>query len=150
MIDPENVPPVADNELLARFICYSDEKRSDGTVRHKLFLPYKLVELSVNRHREATLEETWQVGFAVAVERHRPLYGLANIRASNCRIETLDVKPAPQLPRIRTMLISLATHQRKKIKWRSQKCLPRRLKVNGNLPPKHPNYPLCPRRRYTR
>ncbi len=98
MIDPANVPPVADNELLARFICYSDEKRADGTVKHKLFLPYSRVELSVNRHREATADETWQVGFDVAAERQRPLYGLANIRASSCRIETLNVKAVPQLP----------------------------------------------------
>ena len=83
MIDPSNIPVVADNELLARFIVYSDKKRSDGTVKHKLFLPYKLVELSVNRHREATAEETWQAGYDVAAERGRTLHGLANIRASH-------------------------------------------------------------------
>jgi hypothetical protein len=99
VIDPENVPPVADNELLARFICYSDEKRADGTVKHKLFLPYSRVELSVNRHREATTDETWQVGFDVATERQKPLYGLANIRASSCRMETLNVKAVPLLPK---------------------------------------------------
>jgi hypothetical protein len=99
MIDSANIPPTADNELLARFIVYSDEKRADGTVKHKLFLPYKLMELSVNRHREATIEETWQVGFDVATERGRTLYGLANIRASSCRSNELDVTPAPQLPK---------------------------------------------------
>ncbi len=62
MIDPANVPPVAENELLARFICYSDEKRADGTVKHKLFLPYSRVELSVNRHREATLKKLGKWG----------------------------------------------------------------------------------------
>lgn len=99
MIDPRFVPPVADNELLARFIVYDDERRADGSVRHKLFLPYKLVELSVNRHREATANETWQAGYDVAAARNRTLYGLANIRASSCRIESLDVVPAPILPR---------------------------------------------------
>ncbi|MCY2981717.1 MAG: hypothetical protein NTU79_23905 [Planctomycetota bacterium] len=99
MIDPSNIPVVADNELLARFIVYSDEKRSDGTVKHKLFLPYKLVELSVNRHREATIEETWQAGRDVASERQRTLHGVANIRASSCRTNKLDVKPDPQLPK---------------------------------------------------
>jgi hypothetical protein len=99
VIDPESIPSVADNELLARFIVHHDEKRSDGTVKHKLFLPYKLVELSVNRHREAMLEETWQVGYGVAEERQRTLYGLANIRASSCRIDPLDVTPAPILPK---------------------------------------------------
>ncbi|MFN9604084.1 MAG: hypothetical protein ACK6A7_11650 [Planctomycetota bacterium] len=99
MIDPTDVPSVADNELLARFIVYSDEMRADGTVRHKLFLPYKLVELSVNRHREASIEETWRVGYEVAEARQRPHYGLANIRASSCRANRLDVQPAPQLPK---------------------------------------------------
>lgn len=59
MIDPNHVPPVADEELLARFIVNGNEMRADGTVRPQLFLPYKRVNLSVNRHREATLEETW-------------------------------------------------------------------------------------------
>lgn len=48
MIDPNHVPPVADNELLARFILNSNEYRDDGTVKPKLFLPYSLVDLSVN------------------------------------------------------------------------------------------------------
>ncbi len=99
MIDPSDIPVVADNELLARFIVYSDEKRQDGTVKHKLFLPYKLVDLSVNRHREATSEETWLAGYDVAAERGRPLYGLANIRASHCRAEKLEVVPDPILPK---------------------------------------------------
>jgi len=62
MMHPDQIPDVADNELLARFIVNSNEKRPDGKVSHKLFMPYKSVELSVNRHREATLEEIWQVG----------------------------------------------------------------------------------------
>lgn len=66
MIDPENVPPVADNELLKRFIYNSNEKREDGNVNHKLFMPYKWTELSVNRHREASAEETWRIGFEIA------------------------------------------------------------------------------------
>lgn len=98
MMDPEHIPDVADNELLARFIVNSDEKRPDGKVSHKLFMPYKWVELSVNRHREATIDETWQVGFEVAAQRNKSLHGLANIRAGQCRIETLNVTPEPILP----------------------------------------------------
>ena len=66
MMDPDHIPVVADNELLARFIVHSNEKRPDGQVTPKLFMPYKWVELSINRHREATLAETWQAGFGVA------------------------------------------------------------------------------------
>ncbi len=98
MIDPNNVPPVADNELLARFIVNSNEKRDDGTVTPKLFLPYKQVDLSVNRHREATPEETWTIGRHVAATREKTLYGLADIRASSCRIAPLDVVSKPILP----------------------------------------------------
>jgi hypothetical protein len=98
VIDPANIPAVADNELLARFIVGSDEKRPDGTVKHKLFLPYRHVELSVNRHRESTPDETWKIGFDVARARQRQLHGMANIRAGNCRIAPLDVIPDPILP----------------------------------------------------
>lgn len=98
MIDPQNVPMVADNELLARFILNSNEKRDDGNVTHKLFMPWKWTELSVNRHREASPIETWNCGFEVAAARNKSLYGLANIRASSCRLGTLDVVPDPILP----------------------------------------------------
>jgi hypothetical protein len=98
MIDPNDVPDVADNELLARFILQSNETRNDGTVKPKLFLPYSRVELSVNRHREATSDETWQVGRDVAAARGKTLYGISNIRASNCRIEPLNVAANPILP----------------------------------------------------
>ena len=93
MIDPNDVPPVADNELLARFIVNSNEFRPDGNVTPKLFLPYKRVELSVNRRREATSEETWAFGRRVAARREKVLYGRAEIRASSCRIAPLDVVP---------------------------------------------------------
>jgi hypothetical protein len=46
MMPPDQIPDVADNELLARFIVNSNEKRPDGQVSHKLFMPYKWVELS--------------------------------------------------------------------------------------------------------
>ncbi len=98
MMDPDRIPDVADNELLARFIVNSNEKRPDGNVSPRLFMPYKWVDLSVNRHREATLEETWQVGIDVASQRSKQLYGLANIRADKCRIGNLDVVPHPILP----------------------------------------------------
>jgi len=70
-IGPDQIPNVADNELLARFILNSHEKRADGTVTPGLFMPCKWVELLVNRHREATYEETWSVGRHVAAERRK-------------------------------------------------------------------------------
>jgi len=54
MIDLTHVPPVEGDELLTRFIVNGSAVRADGTVRPQLFLPYKRVELSVNRHRDAS------------------------------------------------------------------------------------------------
>ncbi len=96
-MDPLNVPDVTDDELLARFIVNGDYVRSDGNVKPELFMPYKWVELSVNRRREASLDETWAVGIQVAEERGKKLIGRADIRASACRIPPLKVKSAPIL-----------------------------------------------------
>ena len=98
MIDPTQVPTIADEELLARFIVNSNEVRADGTVRPQLFLPYQRVELSVNRHRDATLDETWAIGRQVAEQRGKTLLARADLRASSCRITPLDVVPQPILP----------------------------------------------------
>ena len=98
MIDPTQVPTIADEELLARFIVNSNEVRADGTVRPQLFLPYQRVELSVNRHRDATLDETWAIGRQVAEQRGKTLLARADLRASSCRIPPLDVVPRPILP----------------------------------------------------
>lgn len=92
MIDPLNVPVVSDDELLARFILQSNEYRaSDGSVTHRLFMPYKLIDLSVNRHRDATVDETWFVGHAVARKRQKTLLGRSDILARHCRIGDLKV-----------------------------------------------------------
>ncbi len=98
MIDPLNIPSIADDELLARFIVNSNERRPDGNVTPRLFLPYSRVDLSVNRHRDATEDETWLIGKKVAAQRDRTLYGRADIRASSCRISPLEVLPRPILP----------------------------------------------------
>ena len=98
MIDPTQVPPITADELLARFIVNSNEFRADGTVRPPLFVPYKRVELSVNRHRDASHDETWAIGLQVAEQRGKTLLGRADIRASACRIAPLHVVPSPIFP----------------------------------------------------
>lgn len=98
MIDPSDVPPVEVDELLARFILNSNEVRVDGSVRPQLFLPYKRIELSVNRHRDATTDETWQIGLQVSQQRAKTLIGRADIRAGACHIEELNVVESPILP----------------------------------------------------
>jgi hypothetical protein len=98
MIDPNNVPPVDDGELLARFIVNSNEFRADDSVTPTLFMPYKRVVLSVNRHRDATVEETWDVGRRVASERARTLYGRSDLPAIACKVDSLKVVAKPILP----------------------------------------------------
>ena len=98
MIDAENIPAVADDELLTRFIVNRNEFRKDDSVKPKLFVAYKRVALSVNRHRDCSEEEIWNVGYSVAEERKRTLHGRSDIRASSCRIGPLDVVPKPLLP----------------------------------------------------
>ena len=95
MFDPDSIPLVDDDELLARFIVSSNDFRSDQTVKPKLFLPFRHVELSVNRHRESSEEELWEVGHSVAQARNRTLYGRADILAAKCRTAPLDVEPKP-------------------------------------------------------
>ena len=94
MIDPDDVPPVADNELMARFIVYSDHFKGQS-VSQMAFLAYKYTDLSTTRHREATVDEIWQAGRDVAILRNRPLYGRADIQAGSCRQIGLSVDPDP-------------------------------------------------------
>lgn len=99
MIDETNIPPVAGEELLARFITQAKQFRpGDQTVKPDLFIPYRLTELSVTRHRDATAEELWQVGRKVAGLRQQTLYGRSDVRASDCALGALSVVPDPILP----------------------------------------------------
>ncbi len=49
-IEPENVPPIEDIELLARYVTQSGQFRSsDNTVKQDLFMPHPREELSLTR-----------------------------------------------------------------------------------------------------
>jgi hypothetical protein len=99
MIDPNHVPSIAADELLARFITQSKQFRpSDQTVKPDLFIPFRLTELSVTRHRDATVDELWQFGRDVAALREQGLYGRADLLASDCAVGPLSVVPDPVLP----------------------------------------------------
>ena len=99
MIDPQNIPPVADDEFLARFITQSSQFRpSDQSVKPDLFIPFRLTELSVTRHRDATADELWRNGHEIANLRQQPLYGRSDVKASDCAIKPLTVVPDPILP----------------------------------------------------
>lgn len=99
MMDPSQIPAVADEELLARFITQAKQFRpSDQSVKPDLFIPFRLTELSVTRHRQATTDELWRVGREVAALRQQTLYGRSDVRASDCAIGSLSVVPDPILP----------------------------------------------------
>ena len=96
MIDPSHVPPVADDELLARYVVQSKHYRvSSGTVKQDLFVPHPHQDLSVTRHLQATEAEIWSVGKLVADAQQRTLYGRADVRTSFCLAEQLVVDKAP-------------------------------------------------------
>ena len=63
-----------------------------------LFIPFRLTELSLTRHREATVEELWQCGRDVAALREQTLYGRSDVLASDCTFGSLSVVPNPILP----------------------------------------------------
>jgi hypothetical protein len=96
MIDPSNVPAVDADESLARYVLYSRQiRKSDETIRPEAFIPHPYQELSVTRHREATEEELWQVGAAVAAVRNRNLYGRGDVAAGAFVGQGLEVEAAP-------------------------------------------------------
>lgn len=96
MIDPANVPEVAAEEVLARFIYQSSYIRaSDGTVKPNAFLPPANLLCSVTRHLHATELELWSVGDQVAVLRNATLHGRADIVAESCTKQGLAVQKQP-------------------------------------------------------
>lgn len=98
MLDPANVPEVAPDELLTRYIVASKLIRnSDQTVKPDAFLPAPKppLELSVNRHRAATESELWETGRAIASASQRTLYGRADVQVSSVTAVDLVVQADP-------------------------------------------------------
>jgi hypothetical protein len=96
MLDPRNIPPVEDDELLARYVTQSGQFRSsDNQVKPNLFIPHPREALSVTRHLEATSTEIWAIGNDVSTAMGRGLYGRVDIRAVKFRSESLKVIEKP-------------------------------------------------------
>lgn len=98
MLDPDNIPAIAPDERLARYIVRSKQFRSsDLTVKPDAFLPAPEppLELSVNRHRSATKQELWDTGRLIASASHRTLYGRADVEVPAVTALNLDVRPDP-------------------------------------------------------
>ncbi len=91
MLNPHNIPPVDDEEILARYVFPSKALRGDGTIKPDVFIPYKHRELSVTRHREATQKEIWNIGQDIADQTGKTLRGRVDIKAQDCYVDTLTV-----------------------------------------------------------
>jgi hypothetical protein len=94
------LPPVADDELLARFITNEHWIRSDQTVKQDAFIPPKDLRLSVTRHITLSEEALWNVGQRVAdqVAEKKPgawLYGRADLLVSHVSELKLRTEAAP-------------------------------------------------------
>lgn len=96
MIDPSNVPQVADDETLARYILQRSHIRgSDHSVKPDAFIPHPYTDLSVTRHLMATESELWGAGQHVAELRGKTLYGRADFSTATCVGLRLNVEADP-------------------------------------------------------
>ena len=96
MIDPNNVPSVEPDEKLARYVFQSSHiRRSDATVKADAFVPHPYQDLSVDRHRSATIEELWQSGARVAAKSGKTLHGRADFPTTVCLQNKLTVEANP-------------------------------------------------------
>ena len=96
MIDPNDVPRVADDEILARFVLQRSHFRSgDLSIKPDAFMPPPDLELSVTRHLSTTGDELWVIGEDVALQTSKSLYGRGDVGTLICRQLGLDTLPAP-------------------------------------------------------
>lgn len=96
MTDETELPPVTDDELLARFVLFRKWIRNDQTVRQDAFIPYPYPNLSVTRHIGLSESELWQLGQSVADKRALPLYGRADVPVRAIKSRFLDIEPTPE------------------------------------------------------
>ena len=95
MLDPQRMPAVENDEVLARFVLFSKWIRiSNRTVKLDAFFPHPHVELSLTRLRQATDEEIWDEGTRIATLRGT-LYGRADIGVTAFKERDLVVEAAP-------------------------------------------------------
>lgn len=96
MIDARHVPDVEEDELLARFIFSSRHIRGNSDeIKLEAFMPPPHAELSVTRHRDATEDEVWAAGRAIAHLRQRTLHGRGDVIANAFIKQDLSIQAAP-------------------------------------------------------
>ena len=96
MTDIPTLPPVLEDEWMARFILFSDWiRKSDRSVRPEAFIPH-LSGLSVIRHIDLSEAELWQIGQEIADKRPTTLYGRADLQAISVIKKSLRIVPTPE------------------------------------------------------
>jgi hypothetical protein len=95
MSNEERLPPITDDEWLARFIYYRRYIRQDWTVRPDAFVPYPYPDLSVTRHLQLSASQLWDIGHNVAREIGETLRGRASVQCLVFRQQALRVLTAP-------------------------------------------------------
>jgi len=131
MIDQSNIPPVADNELLARFIVYKDEKRTDGSVKHKLsclisWLNYRSIVTVKRLPKKHGKPVTTSLLSERDLFTDLPISARATADSTNWMLSPIQL-----FQRIRTTRTLLVTPKRKRIKWQSLRCSPQISKGSG-------------------
>jgi hypothetical protein len=99
MTDISALPPVSEDEWMARFILFRHWiRKADPPVRPDAFIPYPYPNLSVIRHRDLSEKELWQIGQAIADKRPATatLYGRADLQAINVIKKSLRIVPTPE------------------------------------------------------
>jgi len=95
MSDGENLPPIASEERLARFIFYRRHIRNDGSLRPDAFIPHPYPDLSVTRHLQLSQAQIWDIGHLVARQVGHTLQGRADLAVAVFQRQKLQVVAAP-------------------------------------------------------
>lgn len=93
---PLAATPVADDEILARFVFtkrHIDRKGANLRAKPEAFAPYRHTDMSVTRHRDISEDEVWDLGRAVGQARDLELLGRADFIARSARAESLEIEP---------------------------------------------------------
>ena len=106
MIDSAHIPPIADGELLARFIVNSNEVRADGTVRPQLFLPYKRDVVGYPRRKDEQLSLAAKLAAAIegrwysapSGERQMTVYPHTSTQRKQVFLKTHSLAPRACMP----------------------------------------------------
>ena len=99
MSDPASLPPIADDEWLARFITVDWWVRQDRTIKQDAFIPPNDLQLSVTRHLNLSENQLWKLGKAVvdilAEKRTAGLHGRGDITSKIVSQQNLMTESAP-------------------------------------------------------